>query len=124
MKEMWLDFNPIRRTRAAVDGLDMDKEEDVTKMHEILDQTQLDDQFTVDFFGGYSWKVPRKYGVGSNTFVVFNAGVNNLLNNKNIVSGGFEQLRFDFENRNVNKFPPKLYYSYGTNYFVSATFRF
>jgi hypothetical protein len=124
MREMWLDFNPIRRTRAAVDGLDMDKEEDVAKMHDILDQTQLDDQFTVDFFGGYSWKVPRKYGVGSNTFVVFNAGVNNLLNNKNIVSGGFEQLRFDFENRNTNKFPPKLYYSYGLNYFVSATFRF
>lgn len=124
MKEMWLDFNPIRRTRAAVDGLDMNKEEDVAKMHEILDQTQLDDQFTVDLFAGYSWKAPRKLGLGSNTFVVLNAGVNNLLNNKNIVSGGFEQLRFDFENRNTNKFPPKLYYSYGLNYFVSATFRF
>ncbi len=124
MDQMWLDFNPIRRTRAAVDGLDMTKAEDVAKYHEILDQTKFDPQFTLDFFGGWSWKVPRKYGFGSSTFVVFNAGVNNILNNQDIVSGGFEQLRFDFENRNVNKFPAKLYYSYGTNYFVSVTFRF
>jgi hypothetical protein len=124
MREMYLDFNPLRRTKTAVDGLDMDKAEDVAKMHEILDQTELDPQFTMDFFGGWSWKVPRKYGVGKNTFIVFNAGVNNLLNNKDIVSGGFEQLRFDFQDRNINKFPAKLYYSYGTNYFISVTFRF
>ena len=124
MREMYLDFNPIRRTRAAVDGLDMDKTEDVTKYHEILDQTQFDPVFTMDLFAGWSWKVPRKYGIGSNTFIVFNLGVNNLLNKQDIVSGGFEQLRFDFENRNINKFPPKLYYSYGTNYFFSVTFRF
>jgi hypothetical protein len=124
MREMWLDFNPIRRTRAAIDGIDLDKPEGYAKYHEILDQTEFDPQFTMDFFGGYSWKAPRKLGLGRNTFVVLNAGINNLLNNKNIVSGGFEQLRFDFAERNVNKFPPKLFYSYGTNYFASLTFRF
>jgi hypothetical protein len=124
MREMYLDFNPIRRTTAAVDGFDLTKAEDLAKYHEIIDQTAFDPQFTLDFFGGWSWKVPRKYGLGKNTFIVFNLGVNNLLNDKNIVSGGFEQLRFDFENRNINKFPAKLYYSYGTNYFFSVTFRF
>jgi len=53
-----------------------------------------------------------------------NAGVNNLLNNKDIISGGFEQLRFDFAGRNVNKFLPKLYYSYGLNYFIGITLRY
>jgi hypothetical protein len=124
MDQMWLDFNPIRRTTAAVDGLDMTKESDVALMHSILDQQKLDAQFTMDFFGGYSWKAPRKYGLGKNTFVVLNAGINNLLNNKDIVSGGFEQLRFDYSTRNVDKFPPKIYYSYGLNYFVSIAFRF
>ncbi|MCE3282965.1 MAG: TonB-dependent receptor, partial [Chitinophagaceae bacterium] len=123
MDEMWLDYNPIRRSRAAVDGLDLTKEGDVALYHSILDQRQLDAQFTLDFFGGYSWKVPSKMGMGRSTFLVLNAGVNNLLNNKNIVSGGFEQLRFDFAGRNVDKFPPKLYYSYGLNYFVSLTLR-
>jgi hypothetical protein len=47
-----------------------------------------------------------------------------MLNNKDIVSGGFEQLRFDYADKNINKFPPKLYYAYGLNYFTSVTFRF
>jgi len=122
--QQYLDFNPIRRTPAAVDGLDLTKDADLQKYHDIIDQIRLDEQYTLDFFGGWSWKVPRRYGFGKNTFVVFNAGVNNILNNKNIVSGGFEQLRYDFQDRNVNKFPPKLFYSYGTNYFISVTFRF
>lgn len=124
MQDMYLDFNPIRRTQRAVDGLDLSKADELARYHDILDQEKLDDQFTLDFFGGYSWKAPRRLGLGNNTFVVFNAGVNNLLNNKNIVSGGFEQLRYDFATGNADKFPPKLYYSYGTNYFVSLTFRF
>ncbi|MBW7951594.1 MAG: hypothetical protein H3C56_03330 [Chitinophagaceae bacterium] len=56
--------------------------------------------------------------------MVFNLGINNLLNNKNIISGGFEQLRFDYADKNINKFPPKYYYAYGLNYFASVTFRF
>jgi hypothetical protein len=84
MREMYLDFNPIRRTTAAVDGFDLTKAEDLAKYHEIIDQTELDPQFTLDFFGGWSWKVPRKYGLGKNTFIVFNLGVNNLLNERTL----------------------------------------
>ncbi|HEX6914710.1 MAG TPA: TonB-dependent receptor [Chitinophagaceae bacterium] len=124
MEQMWLDFNPIRRTQAAVDGLDLNKADELARYHSIIDQQRLDAQFTMDFFGGYSWKLPGRYGLGRNTFVVFNAGINNLLNNKDIVSGGFEQLRYDFATANVDKFAPKLYYSYGLNYFISVAFRF
>jgi hypothetical protein len=38
------------------------------------------------------------------------------------VTGGFEQLRYDTQN--IGKFPPKLGYMYGLNYFVMATLRF
>ena len=58
------------------------------------------------------------------TFMLFNVGVNNILNNQNIVSGGFEQLRFDFQNKDVNKFPSKQFYAYGLNYFASIGIRF
>ena len=121
---MWLDFNPLRRTYQAVDGLDLSKPSDVDLRDKILAQTKLDAQYTVDFFGGWSWKLPSSFGFKRNTFLVFNMGVNNLLNNQNIVSGGFEQLRFDFADKNVNKFPPRLFYAYGLNYFGSITLRF
>ncbi|HUN03366.1 MAG TPA: TonB-dependent receptor, partial [Niabella sp.] len=91
----------------------------------ILAQEKFPDQFTLDFFGGWSKLLPRKYYVNNKrTYLVFNLGVNNLLNNTNIRSGGFEQLRFDYENKNVDKFPPKYYYAYGLNYFASVAFRF
>jgi hypothetical protein len=119
--QMWLDFNPIRRTATAIDGLEPKTE----LWNSILGQTQWEPQFTLDFFGGYSWKLPRRWEInGKNTFLVFNMGVNNILNNKEIITGGFEQLRFDFDDRNVNKFPPRLFYAYGANYFASVTLRF
>jgi hypothetical protein len=51
-------------------------------------------------------------------------GVNNVLNNTNIITNGYEQLRFDFAEKNINKFAPKAYYGFGTNYFVNFTLRF
>ena len=121
---LWLDYNPIRRTFTAVEGLDINKPSDVELRESILGQTKLDANYTIDFFGGWSWKLPKSFGFKNSTFLVFNAGINNMLNNKDIVSGGFEQLRFDYADKNINKFPPKLYYAYGLNYFTSVTFRF
>ena len=120
----WLDFNPIRRTFDAVDGLDITKPNEAALRESILAQQKLDDDYTVDFFGGWSWKLPKSFGFKKPTYLVFNLGINNLLNNKNIISGGFEQLRFDYADKNINKFPPKYYYAYGLNYFASVTFRF
>jgi hypothetical protein len=118
--QMWLDFNPIRRTEAAVNGVAKDSD----KWNEILNQTRLKGQATLDFFGGYSYRLPRQRGSKHSQFLVFNVGVNNLLNNKQMITGGFEQLRFDFDAKNVNKFPPKLFYAYGTNFFASIIYRF
>ncbi|KAI9445721.1 TonB-dependent receptor [Russula earlei] len=117
--QMWLEFNPIRRTYLAVESVQPYSK----AWYDILNQTQLKGQYTVDFFGGYSWKLPKSW-INKNSFLVFNAGVNNLLNNKDIVTGGYEQLRFDFQTLNNNKYPPKYYYAYGLNFFASATLRF
>jgi hypothetical protein len=45
---MWLDFNPIRRTEAALDGIDPKTDQ----WKDIIDQTKLEAQYTLDFFGG------------------------------------------------------------------------
>lgn len=119
--DMWLDFNPIRRTDVAVNGL----EPSSPLWHDIVDQVSLPSQYTVDLYAGYSWLMNNKFkSMGKRTFLVFNVGVNNLLNNTNIVSGGFEQLRFDFAEKNIDKFPPKKFYAYGTNFLASVALRF
>ena len=119
--KMYLSTNPVRRTAAAVSGV----EPGSAQWHQILDQTQLENQYTIDAFAGYSWLMNRKFTqLKKRTFLVFNVGVNNILDNRNIVSGGFEQLRFDFAEKNTNKFPDKRFYAYGINFFASVGIRF
>ncbi|MCW3088025.1 MAG: TonB-dependent receptor, partial [Sediminibacterium sp.] len=48
---------------------------------------------------------------------------NNLLDKRDIISGGYEQLRFDTDTRNAGKFPPKLFYAMGLNFSVNLTLR-
>jgi hypothetical protein len=118
--KMWLDFNPLRRTSTATNGVDAKS----TLWHNIIDQIQMAPQHTVDFFGGYSWRLPKTWGFKKPAYFVVNAGVNNVLNNKDIITGGYEQLRFDFEEKSIDKFPPKFFYAYGLNYFINAAIRF
>ena len=118
---MWLDYNPLRRTAAAVSGV----EENSEAWHTIIDQEKLTSQYTLDAFAGYSWLMNNKFkSLKNRTYLLFNLGVNNILNNENIVSGGFEQLRFDFAEKNADKFPAKKFYAYGLNYFASIGLRF
>jgi hypothetical protein len=117
--QMWLDFNPIRRTEAALNGVAPKSD----TWNQILDQTKLDGQFTLDLFAGYSIRL-HKITANRYLFLVLNGGVNNLTNNKDMITGGYEQLRYDFESKDINKFPNKYYYAFGTNYFLSATLRF
>ncbi|MEP7236236.1 MAG: TonB-dependent receptor [Ferruginibacter sp.] len=119
--KMYLNYNPIRRTASAVSGV----AEGSDQWHQIIDQTKLEDQYTLDAFAGYSWLMNRQFhSLKKRTFLVFNVGVNNILNNRSIVSGGYEQLRFDFAEKNTNKFPDKRFYAYGINYFASVGVRF
>ena len=119
--QMWMEFNPARRTIAAVSGV----EENSPKWNEIINQTKLDHQFTLDAFAGYSWLLNKSFkSIKKRTFLAINFGVTNILNNKNIVTGAFEQLRFDFVDKDVNKFAPKKFYSYGTTFNASIALRF
>lgn len=119
--KMYLDFNPIRRTSTAVNGVE--KGSDL--WHEILDQEKLKNQVTLDLFAGYSYMVNRKIrGLKTRNYLVFNLGINNLLDNKNVVSGGYEQLRFDMSGKDVDRFPSRKFYAYGINFFASIGYRF
>ena len=120
--QMFLDFNPLRRTADAIDGLDINNTEDLKTYKTIFDQTKWKSQYTVDFFGGWTKRLPAGLSIKKPATMAISAGVNNLTNNKNIISGGFEQLRTD--NVKLDKFPPKIYYAYGLNFFLSVAYRF
>lgn len=118
--DMWLDFNPIRRTIAAVEYVEHPSD----TYDLIINQERLKKQYTIDLFGGYSWKLDKTFkGMKKAHYLYLNVGVNNITNNKNLITGGYEQLRFDFENSNVNKFPSRYFYAYGVNYFINVTYK-
>jgi hypothetical protein len=118
---IYTDFNPARRTLSALDLVDSDS----PKFAQILGQEKRDGQFTMDVSAYYSWKLNNRYkSLKKNTFLVFNLGVTNILDNQELTSWSFEQLRFDNEEHDVNTFPAKYAYSFGASYFASITLRF
>ncbi len=115
--KIWLDFNPQRRTIKAITNLGAGD----PLINTLTEQQQLDGGFTFDASVGKSFRV-KSY------FINVNFSVSNLLDNKKLISGGYEQNRIDFNTAgnkvdNVNAFPPKFYYAYGRTYFLNIGFR-
>lgn len=111
--DIYLDPNPDRRTEEALAGyVDTDPQID-----EIIDQEKLENGYTLNLYGGKSWKIRK-----NNSFIRLNVNVNNLLNNTSFQTGGYEQLRYDVTQ--INKFPPKYGYMYGLTYFAMVSYLF
>lgn len=112
----WYDFSEFRRTRTGVAGVEAGS----PLWRTIIDQQKADAAYTVDFFGGKSFRISRKHRI----FLNLNLGVNNLLDNRNIIISGQEA----FVNSVRDVADPRLYasrvqYGLGRNYFASATLR-
>lgn len=111
----YVDINPDRRTAEAVDLVD--KNEDPAKFYSIIDQEKLPAAFTLDMFAGKSWKI-KKY------LLAANLSVGNLLNNQKFITSGFEQGRYDYNTKEVSKFPNKYWYGFGRNYSLNINLSF
>ncbi len=109
--ESYVNINPEKHT---VEALDIYVDSD-PQLESILEQEKLDPGFTIDIWGGKSWRI-NDYSVG------FTLSVNNILDNTDLVTNGFEQYRFD--NTDINKFPNKYFHLYGRSYFLNLYFRF
>lgn len=117
----YMDINPDRRTVEATELLTPG----TPLYNNILDQEKAASAFTVDFSFFKSWllnKIVKSARYGST--IALNIGINNLLDKKDIVTGGFEQLRYDFSGNNPDKFPRKYFYGYGRSYFINLSLRF
>jgi hypothetical protein len=109
--DMYLEPNPDRRSEAAAGGYNS---EDL-RYEELIAQEKLNSAYTIDIYGGKSWRI-------GNYYIALNLSINNLLNETNFAFGGFEQFRYD--PNDMQKFPPKYFYLYGTQYFANLSLRF
>ncbi|WP_321310744.1 carboxypeptidase-like regulatory domain-containing protein [Marinifilum fragile] len=109
--DTYLDFYPGRRTTFALIGQEPGSE----AWNRTINQRKLPDAFTLDLNLGKSWKIKDYY-------ISLNANVNNVLDDTDIITGGYEQSRYDITD--PGKFGDKLYYYYGRTYFVNLSVRF
>ncbi|MCX6333235.1 MAG: TonB-dependent receptor [Bacteroidia bacterium] len=100
---IYLDFNPVTRTK------------DETGYYPYWDlQVKESPGFLLDIFFGKSWKI-------KNIYVNISANISNVLNNKSLSTGGYEQYRYDAARPDL--FDPKIYYYNGFNYFINFSIR-
>jgi len=117
----YVDMNPDRLTPEAIDLVQPDSK----LWNDILQQEKLPSAFTIDLSFGKSFLLTKVFKqLPYNSLLYLNASVSNLLNNKDIITSGFEQLRYDFTGGNPDKFPNKYFYGYGRTFFLNISFKF
>ncbi len=110
----WYDFAEERRTIRGVEGVDQGS----AAWRTIIDQVKAPEAYTLDLFGGKSWRIKRKY------FLALNVGVNNLLDKKDIIVSGRETFLNSVRDvTDARLYNSEIMYGLGINYFASVTFR-
>jgi CarboxypepD_reg-like domain len=117
----YVDINMDRRTPQAADNVVPNS----ALWHSIFDQEKLPSAFTMDARINKNINLDKYIkGPLSRTSLYISVGVNNVLDDKNIITTGFEQLRYDFSDRDPNKFPTKYQYGYGRTYTITVSLKF
>ena len=143
---IYLSMNPMYRTRylanRIMDLYDFEnletgrqKMEVIDKIESIKAQEKLKHAFTLNASVGKNWYIRYKYTLG------FSLEVKNILNDQNIRTGGYEQMRLnkpygptvvtDAEGSprvvkmyNYKRFDSKYFYMLGITYYLNVYFRF
>jgi hypothetical protein len=114
--KQYLGWNPIRRTATAIYPIDPLTE----KGQQLLQVERMPVQSIINFFLSHSFK----WGRSKQTQFSYSISINNLLNLQNTILAAYEQLRFDFDNKDPNKFSPKYLHAVGRNFLLSFHYSF
>ncbi len=126
---MYLSMNPLYRTEVAymTGRLELGENglptaESQRLMDEMTQQEEFDPACVLNANVGKIWYLKKGYQLG------FSLEVKNILNNKNIRTGGYEQTRLqdDYSSGTLRyqRFPSRYFYLYGINYYLNVYFRF
>lgn len=116
----YVDLAPTRHEQEYLEGLwkyCTTTEEYADRVAEYTHQDRLKDAFVINLSIGKM--IYTKFGA-----LNFNLSVNNLLNNRNIQTGGFQESKLDYTDYNLNKFPNRYYYAQGIRIFFNFGVRF
>lgn len=122
LADNYLDPAPYRRTSAIWGGQNPEDYPE-SLVHSFLKQEKFSNEFMLNINLGKSFRI-GKYFMG------ISANINNVLDNRDYVTGGFEQTRVGNLGVLVDKplyqqvFAPKYWYDRGRSYFLNAYFRF
>lgn len=115
----YLDMNPLYRTHLACGG--GDGLETPAEVEYMAAQEKFNPAFLLNGSIGKSWQlVNRKYTLG------FSLEANNILNNRGVKTGGYEQTRLisSYGKDRYYRFDPKYFYMSGASYMLNIYFRF
>jgi hypothetical protein len=114
MDHRYLQFSALTRTVDALEGMERGTEE----FKELISQEKLPESFMLNAFVGKSFRFDYKY------YLSISLNVSNVLDNRSIMTGGYEQGRIDASFENLDQFPPKYFYYSGLQYYLNINFRF
>ncbi len=133
---IYLSMNPARRTISTYQTVLRAKYDAASQLpsyikakalNDLRSQEKFDSSYTLNLSVGKNWYIHRTYQLG------FSLEVKNILNNQEIRSGGYEQMRLSrrtFVNENKKSvtyytpFDSKYFYLLGTTYYLNVYFRF
>lgn len=119
MGDSYVTLSPIRHE--ALPNL-WEKYPDVNeleaKMAELAYQDKLKDAFVLNVSIGKLVYINRKVSMN------FNLNVDNVLNNRNIMTYAYQQGRFDYTNYDSTKYPNRVSYAQGIKVFLNVGIRF
>lgn len=95
-----------------------DPQELEAKMAELAHQDKLKDAFVLNISIGKLIYINRKVSLN------VNLNIDNVLNNRNIMTYGYQQGRFDYTNYDSQKYPNKYSYGQGIKAFLNVGVRF
>jgi hypothetical protein len=108
----YVQVNPLRFTAEAVDLL----APNTKKWMEIRSQNELPAAFSMDFQISKTFGRQKQGSKRNSDLAVLNIGIYNLLNNRNYILSGFQQLRYDVASQQPAQFPEKYRYAYGRTF--------
>ena len=134
---LYLSMNPLYRTATATEYYTNQIVAEVSKpepdvevlaqaiasVKKIRNQEKFGSYYTLSANVGKNWYIHRNYMLG------FSLEVKNILNDQDIRTGGYEQMRMskvrgEGGEQIYGRFPSKYFYLFGTTYYLNVYFRF
>lgn len=119
MNRAYVDLSPIRHE--AMDNLYTTVETQAeleAKLRDITTQEKLNEALV------FNMSIGKLIYLNRTASLNINLTLNNLLNNRNIQTGGYQQGRFDYDSYTTTKYPNKIYYGQGFKMYLNVGVRF